>query len=328
MRPNELRSRRYEKRCGCGISLPRFDNPNWLAQFPDQHCKTCFGTGVAEMRCRECFTWKGVGVFMTRNGVVKRCSGCRGRGRTKTHKDPAGIPQDGKLFVKFARVSRNRKTGPIPVAMTSANTCPKSCPWKGNGCYAEQHFVAIHWRRLSRGNGITWDAFVDKIAALPQGQLWRMGEAGDLPGDGDVIDCNLLRQLTKAAEHTRGFAYTHKPMLGTEIGAWNRSALANSGGPGLTINLSADSLEQADKLADLGIAPVTVVLPMRTRRSLRTPGGRRVVVCPAITSETISCQTCQLCAKSHRSSIVGFPAHGDMRKRMNTELTQLRLFPK
>ena len=285
-------------------------------------CDECSGTGVSERRCRDCHTWKPIGEYLSGGQPRRRCTACRRRCGTRVHSDPAGISQSGPLLVKFVRVSRNRKTGEIPVAMTPASTCPPSCPWKGAGCYAEQHFTAIHWRRLSAGEGITWVAFCAEVAALPPGQLWRMGEAGDLPGRGEEIDSFLLKKLVDSNRGKRGFGYTHKSMADAE----NHGAVRVSVENGFVINLSADSLEHADRLANLGIAPVTVVLPEGQKRPSRTPRGRKVVVCPAITHEEVTCASCELCAVAGRKSVVGFPAHGDGRARMTREIVQLRLF--
>ena len=49
-----------------------------------------------------------------------------------------------------------------------------------------------------------------KIAALPVNDLWRHNQAGDLPGDGELIDKPKLRQLIKANHGKRGFTYSHK----------------------------------------------------------------------------------------------------------------------
>lgn len=51
----------------------------------------------------------------------------------------------------FTRASGNVKTGPIPVTTTSADSCPPTCSFKGNGCYAESGPLALHWRAVSSG---------------------------------------------------------------------------------------------------------------------------------------------------------------------------------
>lgn len=80
---------------------------------------------------------------------------------------------------------------------------------------------------------------------------------------------------------------------------------------GFTINLSANDPEHADALADLGIAPVAVVLPADSpKRHLRTPAGRPIAVCPAQTHKGMTCAECQVCTRRDRVSVVGFIAHG------------------
>ena len=214
--------------------------------------------------------------------------------------------------------SRNAKVGPIPVSTTSAASCPDACPLKGAGCYADGGPLAIHWRKVTNGEaGVSWDEFTAQIAALPEGQLWRHNQAGDLPGENNAIDEAMLAQLVDANEGKRGFTYSHKPVLGISIGAErNARAVQDANEAGFTINLSANTLAEADKLADLAIAPVVVVLDAKEgeRHDVTTPAGRKVATCPATYRDDVTCASCQLCQRKDRKVIVGFPAHG-MRKK-------------
>ncbi len=211
---------------------------------------------------------------------------------------------------KFVLASRNSKTGTIPVVYSGAESCPASCPLRGAGCYAEQGRTLLQWRRVN----LALADLAALIARLPRYQIWRYGVAGDLPGTGDAIDGAAFRALTRASAHTRGFAYTHKPV--TRAAARNRllirshNARVIRAGRGLLINLSADSLADADDLVALGIAPVVVTVPSDyPKHATRTPAGRPIVTCPATYAPGVTCATCQLCAKPRRS-IVAFPAHG------------------
>lgn len=216
------------------------------------------------------------------------------------------------MNVHLTLKSANKKTGPIPVSTTSRDTCPAACPFKSNGCYAETGPLAIHWREVTAGNrGMPWRDFLRAIAALPDGQLWRHNQAGDLPGIGNEIDAVALGQLADANDGRRGFTYTHKPMTrsnAAKVRAANRA--------GLVVNVSANSPAHADTLAN-GAAkglPLVTVLPAEIDGAVtpvvRTPAGRTISVCPATYREDVSCATCQLCARGNRTSIVGFPAHG------------------
>lgn len=213
--------------------------------------------------------------------------------------------------------SANAKTGPIPVSTSTAATCADACPLKRDaagkvqGCYADGGPLGMHWAKVTSGErGDDWATFVGRIAALPDGQLWRHNQAGDLPGIGDALDVDALRQLVSANAGKRGFTYTHKPLLSAE----ERDAIRDANAAGFRINLSANSLDHADTLYAMGIGPVAVVLAADQNANTTTPGGRKVIVCPATQRDDVSCASCQLCQRE-RSVIVGFPAHGASAKR-------------
>jgi threonine dehydrogenase-like Zn-dependent dehydrogenase len=182
------------------------------------------------------------------------------------------------------------------------------------GCYAASGPLALHWSAVSSGaRGTDWSTFVGAIADLPDGQLWRHNQAGDLPGDGRTVDPVALGQLVAANTGRRGFTYSH--YRDADSLTWIRHA--NQWG--FTINLSANDLRDADALADTGAGPVVVVLPSNATDNTRTPAGRRVVVCPATQRDDVSCDTCQLCARQ-RDAIVGFPAHGTRKRTIDIKL--------
>jgi hypothetical protein len=211
-----------------------------------------------------------------------------------------------QYYAHLTLKSDNAKTGPIPVSVTTRDACPLDCAFRGNGCYAEGGPIGIHWKKVTDGErGMGWDMFCDAVATLPPMQLWRHNAAGDLPGDGVNIDRDALEKLLDANFGKRGFTYTHyRP-----DSKHNIDAIAWANVRGLTVNLSANNLEEADRFAALDIGPVVVVLPYDAHENVKTPHGRTVVVCPATQREDISCATCQLCQRQ-RDTIVGFPAHG------------------
>lgn len=210
--------------------------------------------------------------------------------------------------------SANVKTGPIPVSVTGADSCPPSCPFSGGGCYAKGGPLAIHWRKVTQGDrGLPWSDFVAQISGLPLGQLWRHNAAGDLLGAGESIDPVALGELVQANQGKRGFTYTHKTNDKT-----NHQWIKAANDWGFTVNLSANDLDHADQLFDLGSGPVVTVLPIDAPIKQLTPNGRTVVTCPATYRDNVSCATCKLCAISDRSTIVGFPAHGQSKAKVQT----------
>ncbi len=215
-------------------------------------------------------------------------------------------------------VSANRKTGPIPVTMSSKATCPDVCSFKKQGCYGLGGPVNIHWMRITKGiRGQLWDEFVKTIKEnIPLGQIWRHNQVGDLVGDNNNIDGESLKMLVSANTGRMGYTYTHKPVVASKKqgvsraqAKSNREAIKHANANGFTINLSADNLKEADAKAKLKIGPVVVVLPSDAKETCFTPQGRKVIVCPATQSDSINCAKCKLCQRQ-RGVIIGFPAHG------------------
>lgn len=300
---------------------------------PGEHgrCEKCRGTGEFLRQCGNCRRWLIIDKFLGKSkSPHKNCNDCDEKmarlaqidisQRAQGVSPRRNLKSDGKnIRVFFSRASSSRKTGAIPVSMTSANTCPPSCGYYDRGCYAETHGLAVTWRRLSNDNeGMNWAQFLSLVRTLPDGQLWKHNEAGDLPGYGDELDLDMVVGLARAAQHTRGFTMSHKH-------DFTVLRMVNAYG-GLVVNVSADNLEQADELWGEGL-PLTVVLPHDAyHKNVRTRKGRTVVVCPAQRFDHISCATCQLCAEGKRKSIVGFLAMGDQRKAISERLTgQMKL---
>lgn len=204
--------------------------------------------------------------------------------------------------------SENPKTGPIPVSTTSSDTCPRTCGMF-DACYAKASFPSrLHWGKVDcgeRGTGLR--GFLAAVRMLTPGTLWRHNQAGDLPGRDGAIDPRALDGIVKANKGKHGFTYTHKPMTPDNVKLVRRANRA-----GFVINLSADNPAMADQLARLNAGPVVTVLNAGVCGNQRTPEGRLIVICPAVSHKEsgVTCSTCKLCAWSERKVIIGFPAHG------------------
>jgi hypothetical protein len=232
------------------------------------------------------------------------------------------------MLYYFTRVSSNRKTGPMPVVTASKKTCPTSCPLQNNGCYAGAGPLAILWRAVTSGSkGISFGELCRKIRRLPRGQIWRYGQAGDLPGEGDDIDGKQLSELAAANARRPAIVFTHKPPTTA-----NLKHLRAAVDKGLHINLSADSLAEADELASTGLSVVTILsseygrnheetlAAYRTRRKAlpnHTPGGLRIAICPATYLE-VTCVECQVSSRPRvNGTVMGFPAHASRANRVD-----------
>jgi hypothetical protein len=230
------------------------------------------------------------------------------------------------LQVSFTLKSKNAKTGPIPVSMTAAQSCPTSCPMNNPTdptalrCYAQKGPLSWTWSKLTKGTiGMQWGEFCATVAALPEGTLWRHNQSGDLPGHGDVIDGGAIRALAEANRGRKGFTYTHKPVDTVKGSTLHRNLqhIASAVAEGFAVNLSGNDLAHADALADAAetiAAPearphVVCVVPADHPERSTTPAGRPVIVCPEQTGKARNCAECGLCARMDRKPIVAFRAH-------------------
>lgn len=215
------------------------------------------------------------------------------------------------MRVHITARSSNAKTGPIPVTTSEQSSCAPTCPFIGKGCYAKSGPLALHWRKVSAGErGTDWQGLCDFVQSLPERQLWRHNQAGDLPHSAGVLDHAKMAHLVVANTGRRGYTYTHHQLTDHNV-----TILQRSNRHGFTVNVSTESLDQADHAMGLGLPAVTVVRNDQTTPT-HTPSGHRVVVCPAQTRD-ISCSECGLCAQANRSCVVAFLAHGTAAKTVN-----------
>ena len=227
-----------------------------------------------------------------------------------THSMKRTTSQTDNFTFTFTRVSSNSKIGPMPVTITSENSCPNSCPLKGKGCYANVGPLALHWRKTK----LTSAELFKQIRTIPRGNIWRHNQAGDAVGyeaGDEKINSEFLADLTQANKGRRGYTYTHKSPFIPE----NAAAIKAANEGGFTVNLSADNEAEADSFVALGIAPVVVVLPLDKTANFKTAAGNQVIICPATKEGSqMNCLSCGVCAKANRKAIIGFPAHGTQRK--------------
>ena len=218
------------------------------------------------------------------------------------------------MKVSFTRVSGNKKTGAIPVTVSSNDTCPQTCPFKEKGCYAKSGPLAIHWRAVSEGRrGTEWNDLLKNIKNLPKGKLWRHNVAGDLPHHDGVINRELIMALAKANKGKKGFTYTHHT-----LSVENIETLQLSKSFGFVINISTSSSDEADQvMTQYKLPAVCVVQSTENRKSWKTETGRKVLKCPATVADHMTCEKCGLCSHGDRDYIIAFPAHGTAKKTVN-----------
>lgn len=238
-------------------------------------------------------------------------------------------------FFKLVPKSDNVKTGKMAVSTSWRGSCPKCCAFRGNGCYAEHGPIKMVWDACGRSSNdldADWQAFMEQIRALPAGTVFRHNQAGDLIGDmilngkSNRIHWPTALRLAEecAIAKVRGYTYTHYPVIhqdgSFENVAVNRLVVQEMNRMGFVVNISANSPAHADAILDSGLnVPVCCNLPGDVMKSgkptIRSPGGRTIVICPAMRKKEMTCRKCMACMSATRKPIIGFPAHGTCRKR-------------
>ena len=211
----------------------------------------------------------------------------------------------------FTRISSNMKLGPMSVTMTDKRSCPDTCSYRsGGGCYAGNFPLGLHWAKLD-SDGLSVSDLAYRLKDLPKHSKCRVNQAGDFHHNNGEIDVEDLGLIVEASQRIDVISYTHhRPNIGK-----NHDTILAANNAGFTINLSAESLVEADALADLAIGPVVVAVPRGTPKVSFTPKGRQVTMCPAVYSD-MTCDRCMICAKPGRKTVIAFEAHGATKARV------------
>jgi len=218
------------------------------------------------------------------------------------------------MRVHITARSSNAKTGAIPVTTTERESCPQTCPFYDKGCYAKSGPLALHWRKVSDGErGTDWQGLCDFVSSLPDKQLWRHNQAGDLPHQNGLIDFSKCIDLSLANNGKRGFTYTHHV-----LNNHNYSVIKYLNSHGFTVNVSTESKADAVRAFNQGL-PTVVVVPSDHPGSDygQVHDGVTFVTCPAQTSDSMTCAQCGLCSQSNRQCVVMFKAHGNAKKHVS-----------
>jgi hypothetical protein len=210
-----------------------------------------------------------------------------------------------KTMLVLTPKSRNRKTGPIPVTSRPMSTCPTSCPFlpggEFGGCYGSGR-IAHHADTWSVVHDV--ESLTDGLGMSPRSARYlRDRVVGDIVNVDGTIDMDHIRVVSQAASNVGliPFGYTHAWRSLTDAQIVEVKSL------GYVLSASceteADVAEAVSRGLDAAIASDLVEEGL-------TIGGKRVVTCPQMTPEGITCADCGLCAKPGRRAVIRFLIHG------------------
>lgn len=219
--------------------------------------------------------------------------------------------------VKVVALSANAKVGKVAATYVGTNSCPKSCPLKGNGCYYE---TGLFTRKINQQlNDASAGMSVNMLAAreakaidatLPKdakGRALRLHVGGDARTNGAAM--MLAGAADRWLDRNGGpvWTYTHA-WRNVDRDSWGRVSVLASG----------ESAHDAQHAWEMGYAPAIVVPKFESKKAFKL-GDTTLIPCPAQTHDDIKCTDCKLCwnadALQARKAGIAFEAHGSQRKR-------------
>lgn len=189
-------------------------------------------------------------------------------------------------------------------------TCPSTCPFLGNGCYAEGGNVALHQRRArAERDAALIGAAIAMVWARVSGRVARLHVSGDVGQTWDVQYLAGLRELAIEVNTQSGakrgtpvaWTYTHHEMDRHRLE--HLRMLASVGGI---------HVRRSDHLGTNGV----IVMPFAEVPQVRRETGVRLAKCPAQLRDT-NCSDCTLCWTRPDLTIV-FDPHGQANRRATT----------
>lgn len=191
-----------------------------------------------------------------------------------------------------SKLTTDPKNRPIAVTYAAQQSCPLTCPFRGNGCYAETGHTLITTRRVNgAGAELTPEAIALEeawaIRALPAGWPLRLHVVGDCSTD------KAAQIVSEAADEYRArvgspvWTYTH---------AWRDVERASWGN--VSVLASCETAEDVKDAVARGYATAIVVTD---RDSIPADlGGTKPFLCPQQTGARPDCASCMVCAKDTR----------------------------
>ena len=232
----------------------------------------------------------------------------------------------GAIYVENTqnqKLSKNDKVDCTYVAIES--TCPKSCAFKNNGCYALNSYVGIVVSRLEK----------ESIGFTPLQSARAEALAIDNSHNGGDIPSGRNLRLHVSGD-SRTLAGTR--LINNAIGRWKKRGGGNcwsythafekvhrKNWSNVSILASIDSIEQAEKARNNGYAPAIVVSSFDNDKVFKLPGSDiKWIPCPSQTHKEVSCDDCKLCMKSdwlyETNRGIAFAAHGVARNKIKRRL--------
>jgi hypothetical protein len=189
----------------------------------------------------------------------------------------------------------------IVAVYAGRQTCPATCPFKSNGCYAEKGNVRYTFDRLTNNDeyGVSFPALIEEIRSKASNTIMRLFVSGDLPTVDGKIDVPLLNKLASVLKKNKvvAWGYTHW---------WDDEAIAAINTPNLIIHKSVHELDEAVDAFNKGIP---VAIAMDDPKPLFEHKGVKFRKCWNQSDKSVTCQRCGWCFDPGKDFAIAFKKH-------------------
>lgn len=210
------------------------------------------------------------------------------------------------IMVADSQATKLKGKSVIAATYTGGNSCPDSCPFKGQGCYGESGTMLFQSNRLNNGGGVPITELKQWVEDnIPLSRPIRHNVYGDMC-NGNDLDEELIDYLCECFTGRPAWTYTHARK--TER---NFRIAKEAIEKGFVINFSCESIEEVEKVRAAGLP---AVLACESIKEDFIYNGTKYMNCP---SNTVGkkCSDCTICRTATRNVVVCFPAHGARKKK-------------
>lgn len=211
------------------------------------------------------------------------------------------------MCIVAVELSRNSKTGPVAATYAPIASCPKDCPFLGQGCYGQTGRVGLVSKRietrLSKAEIARREAAL--IRALPGTLPLRLHVVGDAatPQAARVIAAACADYSAKHGQPV--WTYTH---------AWKR--VPRDAWGEVSVLASCETTQEAKAAIARGYAVALVSDIERTEKR----DGLTLIPCPNQRNKSYTCTMCKFCFRDQslitKKRVVCLAPHGSGTKKV------------
>jgi hypothetical protein len=220
--------------------------------------------------------------------------------------------------VIVAEKSGNRKIGNISSTTVTLKTCPNSCPFKDNGCYAQSSFVGMHVSKLNKTTSTPLELANEEaiaINSLSGKRDLRLHVAGDCTTNKIAGIVSGAAEKYKTKHNKKVYTYTHA-WRNVDRSSWNS----------VSVLASTETTHDAKIAISKGYGASIVVSSHKDTKAYMED-GLKLLPCPQQIKDSVTCETCKLCMNDtylrDNKVVIAFASHGTGAKKVNNALVQL-----